>query len=92
MNSICYVSFRNYRGMLWIMFNGYEIPLSFLTFIYIRITLFVRQQSNDQTFGIQRWQKRNLLIIRRILINTALLLMLGIPIVVLVLKLMVTGE
>jgi hypothetical protein len=39
----CYVSFRNYRGMLWIMFNGYEIPVSFLTFIYIRITLFVRQ-------------------------------------------------
>ena len=88
----CYVSFRNYRGMLWIMFNAYGIPLLLLTFIYIRITIFIRRQSTNQTLKMQQRQRRDLLIIRRILINTCLLLILGIPSVILLLILIITGE
>jgi hypothetical protein len=88
----CYVSFKNYRGILWVICNAYVIPLSFLSFIYFRITRFVHQQSNIQTFVIKRRQERDLIVIRRILINIGILLALGIPSIILLIMLMITGE
>jgi hypothetical protein len=74
------------------MFNGYGIPLTLLLFIYIRISRFLHQRSNNQRFIIKRQQKRNLLIIQRIFVNICILFILGIPSVILFILLIITGE
>lgn len=88
----CYVSFKNFRSMFWIMFNAYGIPLLFLLFIYFRITIFVYRPTNEQTIVIKRRQKRDLIIIRRIIMNLSLLFILGIPSLLLLILLFITGQ
>ncbi|CAF2889024.1 unnamed protein product [Rotaria sp. Silwood2] len=88
----CYVKFSNLRGTCWILFNAYGIPVLVLSFIYIRITRFLRQQSNNQSLVAKRRQRRDLLITRRILITVGLLLVLGVPGVVLLIMRIIKGE
>jgi predicted tellurium resistance membrane protein TerC len=88
----CYVSFGNSCGIVWIMFNAYGIPLLVLLFIYFCITIFVHQQSNDQIFRIKQRQKRDLVVIRRILMNIGLLFILRFPSLILLLILITNGE
>jgi len=66
---ICSISLTNIRGTLWLVFTSYGLPLTYLSVIYIRITLFLRQQSNDVELAIKRRQKRDLVAIQRIFIN-----------------------
>ncbi|CAF0728471.1 unnamed protein product [Adineta steineri] len=88
----CYAAFMNFRGILWTAFISYVIPASIVFIIYIRITIFIRQQPHNQTQAIQRRQARDLLVIRRILITVGLLITLGFPSVVLVIMGAITGE
>jgi hypothetical protein len=88
----CYVPYTNIRGILWVILNAYGNPLLILLFIYLRITIFLRRQSINQAIIIKQRQERDLLVIRRILIIVGLLLTLGIPAVVLLVMLLITGE
>jgi hypothetical protein len=60
----------------------YSIPLGCLSFFYIRIIYFIRQQSNNVTFIVKRRQDRDLLAIRRILAHFSLLCTLGLSSVI----------
>jgi hypothetical protein len=88
----CYVPYTNFRGILWLAFNCYGIPVMSLSLLYLRITVYLRRQTHNQTLMVKQRQDRDLLIIRRILITIGLLLALGIPGVVLLIMLRITGE
>lgn len=88
----CFVSFRDYSGILWVLCTAYGIPLLFMSFIYLRITIFIHQQSASQVIVIRRRHERDFLIIRRIVINMCILLALGIPSVILLTMLLITGK
>ncbi|CAF0987612.1 unnamed protein product [Adineta steineri] len=75
----CFVPFTNVYSMLWLVFNGYGNQIGVLSFIYIRITTFLRRQTNIQTRIVRQRQERDFLIIRRILLVVGVLISLGIP-------------
>ncbi|UJR07203.1 hypothetical protein I4U23_011491 [Adineta vaga] len=87
----CCVSFKITRGVLWAVFVCYGLPLIYLSLIYIRITLFIRHQSNIVTIAIKRRQQQHLLAVQRIFINVGLLMTTGLPAMVLLVILFVTG-
>jgi len=86
------VDFSNVRGVLWFLLNIYGIPLLLLLLIYLRITIFLGQHSNNQTLVIKQRQQRDLAVIRRIIIIISLLVTLGIPTTALLLILYITGQ
>jgi hypothetical protein len=88
----CYVPYTNIRGILWVILNAYGNPVLLLLFIYLRITRFLHRQSINQALVVKQRQERDLLVIRRIFITVSLLLTLGIPSVVLLIMLLITGE
>ncbi len=88
----CFVNFSNVRAVLWFLLNIYGIPLLLLLLIYLRITIFLGQHSNNQTLVIKQRQQRDLAVIRRIIIIISLLVTLGIPTTVLLLILYITGQ
>ncbi len=88
----CHVPFKNLRGSFWILSTLYGIPLSLLSLIYLRITIFLRRQPNQRTFAIKQSQQRDLVVLRRIFIIIGLLMGLGIPSIVLLFMLFITGE
>ncbi|CAF1187571.1 unnamed protein product [Adineta steineri] len=87
----CNTSSTNIPGVLWAAFVGYMCPLCCISFIYMYITRFIRQQGNIQILIIKQRQSRDLLIIKRILIIVNLLLILGIPGMVLTFMFIITG-
>ncbi|CAF4083671.1 unnamed protein product [Adineta steineri] len=88
----CCLTFTNIPGILSSAFVAYICPLCCISFIYIHITRFIRQQGNIQTLVVKQQQSRDLLIIRRILIIISLLLILGMPALILVIMFIITGE
>ncbi|CAF0900105.1 unnamed protein product [Adineta steineri] len=88
----CYATLTNIPGVLCAAVVVYMCPLCCISFIYMHITKFIRQQGNIQTLIIKQRQGRDLLIIRRILIIVIILLILGIPAVTLVFMFIITGE
>lgn len=62
--------------------GAYGFPSLCLSIVYIRVTIFIHQQSNHQTLLIQRRQERDLIAIRRILITVIILISVGIPTVI----------
>ena len=87
----CCVSFKITRGILWSVFACYGFPLIYLFLIYNRITIFLRHQTNLVTFAIKQRQQRNLAAFQHILINVGLLLITGLPAMVLLAILFITG-
>jgi hypothetical protein len=87
----CFTVFTQIRGILWLLCTCYGLPVIFLVIIYIRITLFIRNQSNNLALALKRRQQRDLLAIRRIFINVGLLLAVGIPVMVVILMALITG-
>ena len=75
----CFLRLTNIRGMLWMLFSCYGVPELSLPIIYLRIVFFLRSQSNNMAHALKRRQQRDLLAIRRILINVGLLIVLGLP-------------
>ncbi|CAF1370275.1 unnamed protein product [Adineta steineri] len=88
----CYIPYTNIRGILWSILNAYGNPVLILLFIYLRITIFLRRQPINQTLIVKKRQERDLLVIRRIFITVGLLLTLGLPSLVLLIMLSITGE
>jgi hypothetical protein len=86
----CCVSFKITRSVLWTVFACYGLPLIYLSLIYIRIILFIRQQ-NTISLVIKRRQQRDLLAIKRIFVNIGLLMAIGFPAMVLLVMLFITG-
>jgi len=86
------VPLSQFRGILWLLFNAYGIPVLLLSLIYLRITIFLRQQSNNQTLIVRQRQQRDLIAIQSILIIVGFLIALGIPAMVFIVILLVTGE
>jgi len=74
-----------------VVFISYGLPLTYLSLIYIRITLFLRQQSSDIELAIQRRQKRDLVAIQRIFINVGMLIVTGIPGIVVIIMSLING-
>lgn len=87
----CCVSFKITRSVLWAVFACYGLPLIYLSLIYIRIILFIRQQSNIVSLAKKRRQQRDLLAIQRIFINVGLLMAIGFPAMVLLAMLFISG-
>ncbi|CAF3778353.1 unnamed protein product [Rotaria sordida] len=87
----CFVPFTNTRGILWALLIAYGVPLLLLSLIYLRITIFIRQQPLNQTLMVKQRQKRDLAAIQRIFINVGLLFVLGIPGVTLLIMCFITG-
>ncbi|CAF1300599.1 unnamed protein product [Adineta ricciae] len=87
----CFVPISNVRGYLWIFLSVYGIPVVSLLLIYIRITIYIRQQSN-QPIRIKRRQKRDLNAIRGIFLLVGFLLFLGIPTLILMIIMFITGD
>ncbi|CAF3778371.1 unnamed protein product [Rotaria sordida] len=87
----CLVAFTKMRGFLWALFIAYGLPLLLLSLIYLRITIFIRQQPLNQTLMVKQRQKRDLAAIQRIFINVGLLLAFGIPVAVLLIMYFITG-
>ena len=88
----CYVTSMYSRGLLWVFFNAYGSPLLVLAFIYLRITIFLRRQLNNQTLIVKQRQDRDVIVIQRIIIIVSLLMALGIPAVALLIMFYTTGE
>ncbi|CAF0713689.1 unnamed protein product [Adineta steineri] len=91
-DNYCFVSFTNVFSLLWLAFNGYGNQIGVLLFVYIRITIFLRHQSNTQSLIVKHRQERDLLVIRRILITVGLLISLGIPAMVFIVMSFITHE
>ncbi|CAF1408580.1 unnamed protein product [Adineta steineri] len=87
----CFVPFTNAYSMLWLAFVCYGNQIGVLSFIYIRITIFLRRQTNTPTLVVKQRQDRDLLVIRRILIIVALLISLGVPGIVFLVKSFITN-
>ncbi|CAF0809965.1 unnamed protein product [Adineta ricciae] len=88
----CYVTFDKPRGMIYVIFTTYGIPLSILFSHYVRITIFLHRLPNNQTMIIRSQQKRDLIAIRRIFIHVTLLLTLVVPGTILTLIRFITGQ
>ncbi|CAF0980231.1 unnamed protein product [Rotaria sordida] len=87
----CFVPFTRIRGFLWLLLIAYGVPLLLLSLIYLRITIFIRQQPNNQTLIVNQRQQRDLAAIQRIFINVGLLLVVGTPGVILLIIYFITG-
>ncbi|CAF3958284.1 unnamed protein product, partial [Rotaria sordida] len=87
----CFAPFTKVRGFLWLLLIAYGSPLLLLSLIYLRITIFIRQQPNNQTLIVNQRQQRDLAAIQRIFINVGLLVVCGTPCVTLLLMYFITG-
>ncbi|UJR11530.1 hypothetical protein I4U23_015711 [Adineta vaga] len=88
----CFIDYASIRSVIWLILNIYGIPLCLLMMIYLRIVLFLRRQPINSTWMIKQRQQRDLIVIRRIFVIISLLVILGIPTIVLLLMLYITGE
>ncbi|UJR08053.1 hypothetical protein I4U23_012330 [Adineta vaga] len=88
----CYVSYKNIRGILWVILNAYGSPVLLLSMIYLRIAIYIHRQSNNLTMVVKLRQERDLRIVRRIVVIVCLLLLLGMPAVVIVMLFVITGQ
>ncbi|UJR29339.1 hypothetical protein I4U23_010551 [Adineta vaga] len=87
----CFVPLSNIRGYLWILFTAYTVPVSSLFFMYIRIVIYIRKQSNLTIRDKQR-QARDFNAIRRILTVVGFLMFCGMPVLIFVIRMFITGE
>ena len=88
----CFVSLVHLSSTLRLAFVTYGLPVLCLLVIYIRITIFLRRQSNLQRVLIRRRRNRDLVAIRCIFIIVALLLTSGFPFLVFLVMFFITGE
>jgi hypothetical protein len=88
----CFIHYTNIRAALWAMFNVYGSLLLLVSLIYLRITIFLRRHSNNQTILVKQRQQRDLLVLQRLLITLASLTVLGIPVIVLLIMFFITGQ
>lgn len=88
----CFIPLTHLCAIIWGAFTTYVIPFSCLSFIYLRITIFIRDQPNNVTLAVKRRQQRDLLVLRRILITVSILLVVGIPTIVLLMLALITGN
>ncbi|CAF1269790.1 unnamed protein product, partial [Rotaria sordida] len=87
----CLPAFTQTRGILWGTLTAYGLPVLLLSLIYLRITIFIRQQPLNQILMVKQRQQRDLAAIQRIFINVGLLLALGTPGAVLLIMCFITG-
>ena len=87
----CFIPFVKVRGILWVAFLSYCLPLSYMCLIYIRITIFLRQETNALSLLIKQRQERDLQDIQQLFINVALLLAAGLPDFILLIIFLITG-
>jgi hypothetical protein len=78
--------------MLWLVFTTYGIPVLLLLLIYLRITIFLRRQSNNQiVVAVKQRQQRDLLVLQRIFILVGLVMSVGSSAIVFVIMFYITG-
>ncbi|CAF1476201.1 unnamed protein product [Adineta steineri] len=90
-DNYCFVPLSKARGIIWLVFTTYAIPLMILFLIYIRIIIYIRHLPTNQPIAMRRRQKRDLIAIQRICINISLLLILVIPGTILILMKLLGG-
>ncbi|CAF1505093.1 unnamed protein product [Adineta ricciae] len=88
----CYVSFTNIPALIWTAIFAYLVPCSCTLMIYLRITMFLRNQANNLAAVTRQRQRRDFLIVQRILIIMTLLITLGMPTMFFILRFAVTGD
>jgi hypothetical protein len=87
----CFLALTPIRGILWALLTIYGVAAVSLPLIYIRITFFIRQQSNNVTLVIKRRQERDFVAIKRIFINAGLIVVVGLPGSILLIIFFITG-
>ena len=90
--SYCCVPFTNLRGILCLCFNTYGNPVLILTLIYIRLSVFLRDQSQTRTSLVKKRQERDLVVIQRIVTIVAFLMVMCLPALILLITLYITDE
>ncbi|CAF2573361.1 unnamed protein product [Rotaria sp. Silwood2] len=75
----CLIAIHSARGLIWSNAIVYGIPVIFITIIYIQLTRFIRQSSKIASTRA----KRDVIVIRRIMLVVCILMLMGIPSMVL---------
>ena len=88
----CYVSFTNIRALIWTALFAYLVPCSCTLMMYMRMTMFLRNQANNLAVATRQRQRRDYLIVQRILVIMTLLITLGMPTMFFILRFAVTGN
>ncbi|UJR24279.1 hypothetical protein I4U23_027246 [Adineta vaga] len=74
-----FVSIFDTFGYLWVTLGSYGFPIIYTSTIYIRIMRYIHRQTNNLTLMVQRRQQRDLLAVKRILVNIVALAMVAVP-------------
>ncbi|CAF1477494.1 unnamed protein product [Adineta ricciae] len=88
----CYVSFKNLQVVMWTGSFVYLLPCLCTMAIYLRITLFLRNQTNTPTLVTRQRQDRDVFIVRRILMIIIFLIALGLSAMFFILRFAITGN
>lgn len=87
----CYIQVTSLRDTIWTAVSCINIPVSIVFFIYIRLTIFIKYQSQNQTIIRQRHQNRDIIVIYRIFIIIGAFLIASIPLLTLLLIEIITN-
>ncbi|UJR37048.1 hypothetical protein I4U23_029753 [Adineta vaga] len=87
----CWLSFKNIRALSIAMTFVYGTPLIIMGSIYARLICYVRQTGQNQQIR-QNSNKRDLLIVKRIIVLVLIAMGIGIPTAFLLIIYMITGE
>ena len=87
----CYIQVSSLRDTIWTGLGCYGIPVSCVFFIYVRLTIFLKYQCNNQTLVARQRQNRDLVIIYRIFITVGAFTIAGTPFISLLLIQLITN-
>jgi len=87
----CFVPFTHLRGIIWTVAVAYGIPICVMFFVYLRITIFLHNQSTNITIILRRRQQRDIIAIKRIMITFTFLVTIGFPTLVNLIIANITG-
>jgi hypothetical protein len=80
----CWIAFQNIRGLVMVMLNIYNNPLSIIFTIYTQIIRYTRRTAQTQQRRINS-NRRDIAILKRIVILVSIIVGIGLPTVVIVL-------
>ncbi|CAF3414169.1 unnamed protein product, partial [Rotaria sp. Silwood2] len=85
----CLISFTNVRGFIYSLCSTYVIPVLVIIYIYSRLIIFIRHGYN---FNHRSRTRREIMIVKRILIICAILSLSGSPTLVFLFQFIMTGR
>ena len=81
--NVCLLTTKNARGLIWGTIGIYTLPMTIITSVYLKMTQYLRQTP----IVVSSNAKRDILVIRRIILVLIVLLTIGTPTIILMLML-----